>query len=365
MRPVTFTGFRFPEFAGWFSPQGIQKGNPMTLVIRQFLWHSLSAAILISVFGSVDLPALAEDSPESPVVKEVAQKEKPQKEARREKESREGGQRGEDQAEAKERLVNLEREIDELRAAGKLDQAEKLTREFKELKGKLEERREKKGDKPAEVSDKLQGRLKELEAENARLRELVGSKEKGKGGEGKELSPKKSPENKSPEKKSPEKSDGEKKSAEGAAEVQNKLKAIENEIAELRKAGRKEEAEKLTGVAKELAQHLAKSGPATKLGMSPEEKGKLQVVHKELAKLRAEGRHDDAKRLEQQIQNVGNENYWKKVSEKGFEKPGAAASHELGTVLKELREEVHRLRNEVAELRRAVKGSEEKPGPRK
>ncbi|MBI5756997.1 MAG: hypothetical protein HZA46_00600 [Planctomycetales bacterium] len=326
----------------------------MALVIRQSWWHSLAAVTLVSVFGSVELSAQAAESPESPVVKVVAQKEKPGKEARIEKETREGGKRGVGQAEAKERLVNLEREIDELRAAGKLDQAEKLTREFKELQGHLEGRREIKGEKPAEASDELRGRLKDLEAENARLRELVGGKEKGKGGEGKEL----------PLKKTPEKSDGGKKGAEGAAEVQNKLKAIENQIAELRKAGRKEEAEKLTGVAKELAQHLAKAPPATKGGVSPEEKEKLQLAHKELAKLRAEGRHEDANRLEQQIKDAGNVELRKKLTEKGFEKPGAT-SHELGPVLKELREEINRLRDEVAELRRAVKGSEDKPAPRK
>jgi hypothetical protein len=347
-----------------FRSQRILKGDPMTLFIRQAWRSALAVAILGGEIGSVEMMALADDPFEAPgakrketeslVVREVAPKEKPRKEVGAERETREGTKRGLDQAEAKERLVNLERQIDELRAAGKLDQAEKLTREFKELKGNLEERREKKGEKPADVPDKLQGRLKELEAENARLRELVGGKEKGKGGEGKEL----------PIKKSPEKTDGGKKGAEGSVEIQNKLKGIEREIAEHRKAGRNEEAEKLTGVAKELAQHLAKAPPVNKGDVSPEEKEKLQVAHKELAKLRAEGREEEAKRLEQQIQDSVKGELRKKLEQKGFATPNTAPN-ELGSVLKELREEVHRLRDEVAELRRAVKGSDEKPAPRK
>ena len=361
----------------------------MTHFIRQAWRSSLAVAILGSAIGSVEMTALADDpfeapgakrkETESPVAREVAPKEKPRKEVGAEKESREGAKRGLEQAEAKERLVNLERRIDELRAAGKLDQAEKLAREFKELKGNLEERREKQGEKSPEVSDKLQGRLKELEAENARLRELIGGKEKGKSVEGKEQ----------PTKKSPEKSEGGKKEgAAGSIEIQNKLKGIEREISEHRKAGRNEEAEKLTGIARELAQHLAKASPATKGEGSPEAKEKLQAAQKEVAKLHAEGHHEEAKRLEQKIQIARQEVPQEKLPEKGSVKPRqevvdkfkefsqkkppekgienpSAAAQELGSVLKELREEVHKLRDEVAELRRAVKGSDDKPAPRK
>jgi hypothetical protein len=361
----------------WSRPQDVQKGDSMSQSIRHSWRHSLAAVTFVSLFGAAEATAIADDPPETPTkvapapvtptdetepgetelirlgdsLYVVAQKEKPSKEPRGEKEAISDAVY-EKLVKAKERLGQLEREIEELRAAGKTDQAEKLITYYKELRGQLEASQEKKGEKSAEGSDDLKARLKALEAENAKLRELLGGKEKSKGEEQhdpKAKYPVKSP----PEKPVPH------KIKESEQEVQFKLKAMQAEIAELAKAGRKDEAEKLAAAARELAEHAKHAASKFEIDISipAEVKEKFEVAAKDVARLQQAGKHEEAQELARKLQSDArqyHESYKRKLIDKGFA-PMGAESHELGQVINQLREEVMRLREEVNDLRRAMK----------
>lgn len=86
------------------------------------------------------------------------------REARGDEPKRGDGQRGEVPAEVRERLTQLKRRHDELREAGKTEEAEKVAREAREIMQRFARRG---GDIPAEVRE----RLEELRRQIGKLRE--------------------------------------------------------------------------------------------------------------------------------------------------------------------------------------------------
>lgn len=365
----------------WSRPQEVLKGDSMSQSIRHSWRHSLAAVTFVSLFGAADVAALADELPETHtkvaanpetetdaeqreavlikagdrLFKLVAQKEKPSKEPRGEKENISDAEHAKI-AQAKERLEQLGREIEKLRAAGQNEQADKLAAEFKELRAHLEDRHEKKGEKSAEGGDDLRARLKALEAENARLRELLGDKEK-----------RRVEERKLPAAKSPPEKTKARKGVDPPPEMQAKLKAMQDEIAELIKAGRKEEAAQLAEAAKTLSD-LAKQVDSKRdelFAIPVEVKEKLEAAGKDVAKLQQAGKHEEAQELARKLQNDVRQYHEarnRKLIDKGYAPPGAEPN-ELGQVINQLREEVMRLREEVNDLRRAMKerGGDEKP----
>lgn len=358
----------------WSRPREIQKGDSMSQILQHSWRHSLAAVTFVSLFGAVDsapavgnpretlaTSAVETGTPDREVVREtlsdrlLAQREKNSLKERRDELDFISEAEHAKIAQAKERLDQLAREIEKLRSAGQTEQADKLAAEYKELRGHLEARHEKKGDKSDAGDDDLKARLKALEAENARLRELLGAKE------GVQFEERKHTVAKSP----PEKPTA-RKGADTPRELQFKLNAMEAEIAELRQAGRKEEAEKLAAAARDIGEHAKHTAIARdELAPPAELREKFEAVAKEAAKLREAGKVEEANELLGKVQTDARqyeEHYKRQLLDKGYA-PRGAEPNELGQVINQLREEVNRLREEVTDLRRAMKerGGDEKP----
>jgi hypothetical protein len=226
-------------------------------------------------------------------------------------------------AKSKEHLGALEREIAELREAGKKEEAEKLMQEARELKAMLEKHSVAKGPKSAAAGD------------------------------GKDKKPVKTPD---------------KPGVKG--EQVDKVQHLRREIEELRAAGKTDQAEKLAAM---LREHGAK---ADKEHAGKDKAGavlddKIAYLKKHAAELQEAGRKDEAEKLLNQIERMHDEaalvkKGYKADPGKSDKKPDAASDkspaageiQELSQAIKSLREEVGRLRDEVVELRRQVKGKE-------
>jgi TolA-binding protein len=226
-------------------------------------------------------------------------------------------------AKVKEHLGVLEREIAELREAGKKEEAEKLMQEARELKAVLEKHGGTKGSKSADAGD------------------------------GKDKKPVKSPD---------------KPGAKG--DHVDKLQHLKREIEELRAAGRTEEAEKLAAKLRDHAAHLDKEHAAKdkNAGASALDE-KIVHLKKQVAELLEAGRKEEAEKLILEIERMHEDSaVIKKKADSGKpdkkpeavgEKSSAGAEiKELGQAISSLREEVARLRDEVAELRRQLKNRE-------
>ena len=218
-----------------------------------------------------------------------------------------------------------------------------------------EKPREEKATKAAESLYQLQLRLKQLEEENAKLREALGQQKKLKqDGEPNALF-----------KKSPEKqhADDGKKGAESPDEVARKIKALQDEIAGLRKTAE--------------AEISRKQGPVL------ESDAKIKEILEQFRKLQADGQPNEAVELELKLNEIRRkrtsalseflrakankeslEQAWKEMLGVEAFKDDAekeAVPGEIGRLVRDLRQEVNRLRDEVAELRGMVKEQERTP----
>lgn len=231
-------------------------------------------------------------------------------------------------------------------------------RDKKSIKGKDDD--DGAGEK-GESLDQLRARLKQLEAENAKLRSAFQEKESAGG--------KKIPAGKGDDKLPPKKSGkftesqpqkGGEKQADEQNEILIKLKKIQGQVEQLQKEGRKEEAEKLSHAAQELEQMLAqrqtKHGKETK-HEAPAIAERIEQLKQEIEESTRAGKKDHVVALRQELEKTID--HVQQLQKKGFAKPdpksGQEAPHELSAVIKQLSEQVHQLRAEVEELRRAVK----------
>lgn len=344
----------------WSQPLVIEKGDPMTHIFRQSWRHSLVAIALVSVFGSVETAALADDPVD--LKQKQLEAEERAKEARAAKKEREEVER----AEAKEQLQALEREIDELRKAGKLDAAEKLMREFKERAAALDKSakvREKiYASKEVQDLDKLHAHLKELEGENHRLRELLRDTVGGMRGKPLDLKDRHVIYGEEREVKG-------KKYADPTAAVYEKLKAIESELAQQLKAGHVKEAKQLEEAAAELRKHAesfpSKDAQPKKHVVNERSRAQVEELKAMIEKLQAAGQREQAEEVARKLQELNYALTYESKKE-GFDKkdqpqPTAASYEKMVHVVAELQQQVNRLGAEVAELRRALKETKEPP----
>ena len=336
----------------------------------------------------------------------------PQKEekASKEAQAKKDGQESAELEKIEAKLRGLEQEIKELRAAGKDDAAEKLAREGRELKAALQKPDSGKGKKDSEGVRDAEVQLKRLAAEmeehkaagkldaaeklERQIRELKEKLAKREGDA-------KKPDDKKPVDKKPEP----KKSTGESAELAAKIDAMQHEAAKLREAGRTEEAEKILRQVAELKEHWEKglskgekkpeSGDKGKKSDNSmdELRDKLKKLEAENAELRkaaaqlklaideANARRAEATLLREQLKttqelkdNAAKRQFEREqeyierkgkgeTGDKGEKSGAAAASPELAAAVKELREQVSRLREEVADLRRIVKS--DKPASEK
>ncbi len=285
-------------------------------------------------------------------------------------------------AKVKGRLHDLEAEIKELRAAGKEEAAEKFVREARELRTKLERHAAEPGGKKGPEGQKGKGEKHEL----AEMLERLGAEAKELRAAGKiDAAEKVEIEARKLKEKIGKPADGDGKKKDSLSpDLANKIEAIQNEAAKLRKAGRAEEAEKLMREIAEVKEHHQKSlilrqkekpvkdgeKAAGKFDLPPEVKEKIERAKRQIEDLRAAGKKDDAEAIAREIEVYVKRLHDETAIGKKDKGPAKAVSHEtqdkskgqdeLAAVLRELRNEVNQLREEVADLRRVVKESSQR-----
>ncbi len=324
----------------WSRPPETSQGETMFQSIRQSWRQSLAALMFLGMAGSSDdsIAPAAED----PFAPAVAQGDtKPDRQSIKE----------EDDDDDDKESVKGKKDDDDRRDTkpGKKEDDEK-----KPAKGKG------KGDDDS--LDDLRARLKQLEAENAKLRNAVQEKEAA-GGYKKAVENKfidKLPPIKSTKPIDPHAQKGGEKQADEQQQILAKLKAVQEQIGQLQKEGRKEEAEKLTHAAQDL-QHMLTGQQAKHGKESPKEHSsiaeRVEQLKREIEENARAGRKEQAEALRHELEKTID--HAQHMQRKGFikadPKHGPEAPQELMGIIKELSGQVQQLRAEVEELRRIVK----------
>jgi beta-lactamase regulating signal transducer with metallopeptidase domain len=316
---------------GWSSGGTISEGETMRLTLQQSWHRSLAAAAVFSVFGAGNAAPAAVIHPIEALAGAVHDPEA-QKKLDMEREA------AVKHAQAiKEKLERVHDRIQELKEAGKFEEAEKVAHEARDLKAVLEKLSEhgkahtikihkqalesdSKGDKSSGSIEALHERLKQLEAENAKLRAALAGKAAG----------------------------------HDDMELKHKhLKELHEKLGKAPELFKKEEADKVKMLEKErrvrLEELLAKQPDSAAI------REKLERAAEEVAKLKEKGHMDKAeaveaerRKLSEVLEKIG------RVKEQDGQKSVAPHVQEMGAMLKELREEVMRLRKEVTEIRHWV-----------
>lgn len=339
---------------GWSRPPEEDQGETMFQSIRQSWRQSLAALMFLGAASSSDDSVLlAADDPFAP---EAVTKNDAKQDRRSLKEEED------DDDDGNKKSVKGKKDDDDDRRDKKPVKKGEEDDDKRSVK-----RKEKEDDEKEDSLADLRARLKQLEAENAKLRNAVEEKEaansfkKSVEAPGKEKLPaiKFTKPVDPPPQKGGEKPDSEQ------ADIMVKLKQIQGEVARLQKEGRKEEAEKLSQVARELHQslayHQAKHGKEPR--KDPKHEGhaiaeRIQHLQREIEESTRAGRKDQAEALRQELEKLVD--HAQHLQKKGFMKLDPEPHGELGAVIKELAGEVQRLRAEVNELRQIVRERDER-----
>lgn len=327
--------------------------------IRQSWRQSLAALMFAGAVSASDDSALfAADDPfaEKTVAKKDAEQDRPSvKDEDEDDEKSAKGKRDEDDDRRDKRAAKGD-DDDEFRPKKIAKDREDSDDDKRSAKRKESEK-----DDDEQSLDQLRAKLKQLEADNAKLRSAIEAKDAA-------LGIKKSADSKGHEKLPPIKSTkaveppqkGGEKQPDEQQQIAAKLKGIQEQIGHLQKEGRKEEAEKLMHAAQEL-QHLLAERQA-KHGKEPQKEHasiakRIEQLKQEIEESARAGQKERVEALKQELQKTME--HGEQLQRKGFIKPdlksGPDAPHELGAVIKQLAEEVQRLRAEVNELRSLVK----------
>jgi len=344
--------------------------------IRHSWRHPLAAFALAGAFGTAQATAgdavAVEDLPSSAAAVQSDDKnEKDRKVKQADQENRDAAA-----AELKERIGQLEREIAELLAAGKQEEAEKLVRHAKEMQAKFERLREQETKKPDRADPEslrkkgylshkqeqasepegrrdtiaeLQKMVERLQAENEKLRAALED-----------------------HKKTPLKADTVRvwdvRSGKPVVETKPEKKPTVN-IVKVEAAAIHREIVEL----KLLAERLAAEGHQDKAEAAAREAHELaEKLLAQAAEFALKSAHgESAKGVDKRLQAIS-EFETEKSAKSQLDKASpnvlleyraadrSSLNQELVQIVKELRSEVTRLRDEVAELRRSVQDRQDK-----
>ena len=254
-------------------------------------------------------------------------------------------------AQIAERLEQMKRHIAELKAAGKHDEAERVAREAREMMQRLQGARD--GDKKRPDAA-VQERLEQMKRRAAEL------KEAGKHDEAARLIQ----EIKQIAQRLEGARDGDKKRPDAAA--QERLEQLKRRMAELKAAGKNDEAARLGEEFKQLSQRLqgAKEGArdGDKKRPAPEVMERLEQMKRRAAELKAAGKYDEAARLSQEIKDISQRLQGARDGDKkrpdgdkkrpDKEAPRAGAQN---PEVQALRNEVQQMRRDMQEMREMMK----------
>lgn len=334
----------------WLSLDDTLKGDSMQMALHQSWRQSLAAAALFGVFGvgdaSLSGTAAAADNSEEPAISIP----EPQKDS--EKEAAQKHARA-----IAEKLKAMQAQMDDLKQAGKNEELEKLARESRELKAMLEKLGDiaAKDDPPVlrrkiqvDSIDALRERLEQLEAENMKLRRALEETKRN----------------------------ADEVSA-GRGDLERARKELHDKI--LRSAHEQSgDSEKARAVYEKLMRDYEDQAKSAEWAAKAKEmltvKEKIERLAAEQSKLVEKGRGEEADKIKQQIRELMEAAEKSKakfstdtlspkakdVGDKVFKSKGdmqsaGRQSEEFVAMLKDLRDEVSRLRNEVTELRQLVK----------
>jgi hypothetical protein len=315
---------------GWSTAHTTSKGELMQFTLQQSWRRSLAAVALFSVLGNGTAPAAGLDLPIDLLVGPID-------EAAAQDGDDESGDDAKRAAAIREKLERLAAHIEQLRQHGKIDEAEELSQEGRELKVILQkitsgqkariakEHKKEWGDamgkKFAESIVGLRERLKQLEEENSKLRAaLMGQSERGR------------------------------------EEKEQALRELHEKLLEEKPDLPKEEILERARIHIERARNeWPKEEFYIRLKESAAIREKLEALaeHKEKLAGEAEKLEADKRKLAKVAESIAKE----KLAHPEFDKSFGPHAYEMADMLKQLRAEVSSLRHEVAELRDMVKQS--------